>query len=104
MLVPVMAPDALDVARGEITEFAMKDSFGFLLYTPSSSGQRHGAKAAVVPRQSRGLIVVQLLLNVWRLRVGRVCRQTGGNDTEDTEHSGGWMLETPDVCSEHLFF
>lgn len=34
MLVPVMAPDALDVARGEFTEFAVKNSFRFLLSAP----------------------------------------------------------------------
>lgn len=69
MLVPVMAPDALDVARGEFTEFAVKNSFGFLFGAPSSSRNRNRAKTAVVPRQSSGLIVVQLLLNIWRLRV-----------------------------------
>lgn len=67
MLVPVMTPDALDVARGEFTEFTVENSFAFLLSNPSSSRKRHRADTAVVPRQSRGLIVVQLLLNIWRL-------------------------------------
>lgn len=67
MLVPVMTPDALDVARGEFTEFTVENSFGFLLSAPSSSRKRHRADTAVVPRQSSGLIVVQLLLNIWRL-------------------------------------
>lgn len=67
MLVPVMTPDALDVARGEFTEFTVENSFGFLLSASSSSRKRHRADTAVVPRQSSGLIVVQLLLNIWRL-------------------------------------
>lgn len=81
MLVPVMTPDALDVARGEFTEFTVENSFGFLLRAPSSSRKRHRTDTAIVPRQSSGLIVVQLLLNIWRLWVGWVCRQMGGNDT-----------------------
>lgn len=70
MLVPVMAPDALDIARGEFTEFAVKNGFRFLLSAPRGPRKRHGAHTAVVSRQSSGLIVVQLLLNIWRLRVG----------------------------------
>lgn len=99
MLIPVMAPDALDVARGEFTEFAVKNSFRFLLGAPSSSRQRHGADAAVVPCQGSGLIVVQLLLNIWRLRVGRVCGQMGGNDTGHGEHSG---VSTPETLTSVL--
>lgn len=74
MLVPVMASDALDVARGEFTEFAVQNSLGFLLGTPGGPGERHGADAAVVPRQRGGLIVVQLLLNIWRFGIGGVIR------------------------------
>lgn len=66
VLVPVMASDALDVARGEFTEFAVKNSFGFLLSTPGGPRKRHGANTAVVPCQGSGLVVVQLLLNIWR--------------------------------------
>lgn len=66
MLVPVMASDALDVARGEFTEFAVKNSLGFLLSAPRGPRERHRANTAVVPCQSSGLIVVQLLLNIWR--------------------------------------
>lgn len=86
MLVPVMASDALDVARGEFTEFAVQNSLGFLLGTPGGPGERHGADAAVVPRQRGGLIVVQLLLNIWRFGIGGVCGQTGKR-TPDTENT-----------------
>lgn len=51
MLVPVVAPDALDVAGGEFTEFAVKHGFGFLLSASSSPRKRHRANTAVVPCQ-----------------------------------------------------
>lgn len=51
VLVPVMAPDALDVARGEFTEFAVKNSFCLLFRASSSPRRRHRANAALVSCQ-----------------------------------------------------
>lgn len=51
VLVPVMAPDALDVARGEFTEFTVKNSFRLLVRPSGGPGRGHGAHAAVVSCQ-----------------------------------------------------
>lgn len=51
MLVSIMTSDALDVARGEFTEFAVQNSFGFLLGASSGSRKRHRANSAVVSGQ-----------------------------------------------------
>ena len=105
VLVPVMAPDALDIARGEFTEFAVKNGFCFLLSAPWGPRKRHGAHTAVVSRQSSGLIVVQLLLNIWRLRVGWVCEQTAENYSRHGGHRGEVQhLKTPERSFEYFFF
>ena len=51
VLVPVMVPDALDVARGEFTEFAVKNGFCLLFRASSSPRRRHRANAALVSCQ-----------------------------------------------------
>lgn len=103
MLVPVMASDALDVARGEFTEFAVKNSLGLLLGTPGGPRKRHGADAAVVPRQRGGLVVVQLLLHIGRLRVGGVCGQTGKINRTPGRRAA-LTRENPDVTLDYFFF
>lgn len=90
VFVPVMAPDALDVARGEFTEFAVKNGFCLLLRASSSPGRRHGANTAVVSCQGSRLVVIQLLLNIGGLRVRGICGETGTVTwtTEDTVWGG----------------
>lgn len=92
VLVPVMAPDALDVARGEFTEFAVKNSFGFLFSASGGPGSRHRANTAVVSCQGSRLVVIQLLLNIGGLRVRGVCGETRTVTwtTEDTSGVLAW--------------
>lgn len=97
MLVPVVAPDALDVAGGEFTEFAVKHGFGFLLSASSSPRKRHRANTAVVPCQGSWLIVVQLLLNIWGLWIWWICEEMG-KMTRGTENAVEVRhLKTPDI-------
>lgn len=85
-----MAPDALDVARREFTEFAVKNSFCLLFSASGSPGRRHRANTAVVSCQGSRLVVIQLLLNIRGLRVRGVCGETGKVTwtTEDTSEDG----------------
>lgn len=75
VLVAVVAPDALDVTRRELAKFTVKDGFCFL-HSCSTPWKWDWADVVVVPGQSCRLVVVQLLLNIRRLRVWRVCRET----------------------------
>lgn len=62
MFVTIMTPNALNVTRSEFTKFTVKDGFSFLV----SSRKRDGANVVIVPCQGCGLIVIQLLLDIWR--------------------------------------
>lgn len=75
VLVAVVAPDALYVTRGELAKFTVKDGFRFF-HSCSTPRKWDWADVVVVPGQSCWLVVVQLLLNIRRLRVRRVCRET----------------------------
>lgn len=77
MLVTVMTPNALYVTRGEFTKFTVKDGFRFF-HSCSTPRKWDWADVVVVPGQSCRLVVVQLLLNIRRLGVRRVCREKDG--------------------------
>ena len=77
VLVTVMTPNALYVTRGEFTKFTVKD--GFCFFHSCSTHRKWDWADVVVPGQSCRLVVIQLLLNIRRLGVWRVCRETEGS-------------------------
>lgn len=78
VLVTVVTPNTLYVTRGEFTKFTVKDGFRFF-DSCSTPRKWDWADVVIVPGQSCRLVVVQLLLNIRRLRVWRVCRETEGS-------------------------
>lgn len=78
VLVTVVTSNALYVTGGEFTKFTVKDGFHFF-HSCSTPRKWDRADVVVVPGQSCRLVMVQLLLDIRRLGIWRVCREIEGS-------------------------